>query len=328
MNLFNQPITLENHLHLDFSQELKEDIRRGLLAKQKRIPSKYFYDDQGSQLFEEICKTPEYYVTRTELELLESIAEDLMQGFQEGDLVELGSGAHWKIQRLLEATDSAQRQRLRYLPIDVSQEAIRVSSQALQRRFPDLAIHGHIADFTGNLIGLKQSRPLMMILFGSSIGNFEFDEARDFLRRVTADLTQEDRFLLSVDRVKPASVLHAAYNDQAGVTAAFNKNVLTVLNRQLEADFVLEDFAHKAFFNLEAERVEMHLVAQRPLRARVKHLDMEFEFAEGESIHTEISQKYSKESALALVQAAGLQLVRWYHAQDEWFSIMELQKAN
>ncbi|MDX2469159.1 MAG: L-histidine N(alpha)-methyltransferase [SAR324 cluster bacterium] len=327
MNLPDQTITLENHLTLDFSQDLKTDVLNGLSAKQKRLPSKYFYDDEGSRLFEDICKTPEYYVTRTELKLLESIAEDLMKDFTEGDLIELGSGAHWKIQRLLDATDSAQRRRMRYLPIDVSEDAIRQSSQALSKRFPDLLVRGHVADFTNRIAQIKEDRPQMMVLFGSSIGNFEFAEAKDFLAKVTSDLKLEDTFLLSVDRVKPTTVLNAAYNDQAGITAAFNKNVLSVINQQLDADFPLDDFDHKAFFNQEEERIEMHLVAKKSLKARINHLDQEFEFAEGETIHTEISQKYSKKSALKLVEAAGLKLVKWHHAKDEWFSIMELAKV-
>ena len=265
----NQSLTLENHLHLDFGETLKEDVRKGLSAKQKRLPSKYFYDEEGSKLFEDICQTPEYYVTRTELNLLESIAKEVMQDFQQGDLVELGSGAHWKIMRLLQVTEASQREQLRYLPVDVSEEAIRISSSALKEQFPDLKIHGMVGDFTRRQAPFKSEDPVLMILFGSSIGNFEFDEASQFLSQVTEGLKTEDRFLLSVDRVKPVSILNAAYNDSAGKTAAFNKNVLTVVNRHLDGDFCLDEFSHKAFFNEEEERVEMHLVAEQTIRARV-----------------------------------------------------------
>jgi len=327
MNNPNQSYIIENQLHLDFGETLKKDVRLGLSGDQKWLPSKYFYDEVGSELFEQICQTPEYYVTRTELELLESIAPEVMAGFPEGELVELGSGAHWKIQRLIDAATPAQRDQLCYRPVDVSEDAIRGASEALHQKFPNLKIRGLVQDFTKPETPFVSERPVMMVLFGSSIGNFGFEEASKFLAQVSAGLKPGDRFLLSVDRVKPLPVLHAAYNDQAGKTAAFNKNVLTVLNRHLEADFSLDDFGHHAFFNREDERVEMHLVAQRPVSAKVKDLGLDVNFEKGESIHTEISQKYSQASALSMVEKAGLELVQWYHAENEWFSIMELKKA-
>jgi len=323
----NQSFALENQLHLDFGETLKKDVRQGLAGQQKRLPSKYFYDQVGSELFEQICQTPEYYVTRTELKLLEQIAPQVMADFPQGSLVELGSGSHWKIEQLIRAVQPDQLKNLCYRPVDVSEDAVRLSSEALHQRFPELQIQGLVQDFTKPGAEFTSDLPVLMILFGSSIGNFEFHEAAQFLSQVTAGLKPEDRFLLSVDRVKPESVLHAAYNDQAGKTEAFNKNVLSVINRHLEADFALEDFGHHAFFNETFERVEMHLVAKKPVSALVKELDMDVQLEEGETIHTEISQKYTKRSALAMVHEAGLELVRWHHAENEWFSIMELRKV-
>ena len=321
-------LTVENHLEYNFQAELKTDVRNGLTGESKTLPSKYFYDERGSELFEDICRTPEYYVTRTELQLLEEIATQVMEGFDEGDLVELGSGSHWKIQRLFEAACPSTHSSLRYVPVDVSESALRLASEALLAEYPDIRIHGLVADFTRHLVHVPVERPLLVVLFGSSIGNFGTRAASGFLAHVAKRLKPNDRFLLSVDRVKDPEILNAAYNDSQGVTAAFNKNILRVINENLEADFSLNDFTHKAFFDEKTERVEMHLEANTPIRASIAALDMEVEMQQGETIHTEISQKYTRDSALEMVHGAGLELLRWHHGQNEWFSVMELQRRD
>jgi L-histidine Nalpha-methyltransferase len=317
-----------NCLEEDSSEDTGRDIVAGLRQPQKRLPSKYFYDDHGSWLFEQICGLPEYYLTRTELGILEHMAPEIMAFFAQapGDLVELGSGSNRKIKILLDAARGSGLTRLRYVPVDISESALKEACAELLELFPDLHILGLIADFTRHLEVLPRRRKLLTFL-GSTIGNFSREERLGFLKKVAASMNPEDRLLLGLDMLKPADIIEAAYNDDQGVTAEFNKNLLRNLNRSFNANFKVADFEHQAVFVEEKERVEMHLRATRPTSARIADLDLQVACRPGETIHTEICQKFSRERANRDFQQAGLAATRWFTDPQGWFSLVMLKKA-
>lgn len=317
-----------NCLIEDSSEDIGQDIVAGLSQPQKRLPSKYFYDAHGSWLFEQICGLPEYYLTRTELGILEHAAPEVLAFFAHasGDLVELGSGSNRKIRILLDAADGFGLSRLRYVPVDISESALREACAELLDLFPDLHILGIIADFTRHLEVLPRSRKLLTFL-GSTIGNFSRVERMMFLKNVAASMNSEDRLLLGLDMLKPAAVMEAAYNDGQGVTAEFNKNMLRHLNRAFNADFNMADFEHLAVFVEEKERVEMHLRATRQTGARIADLGLSLNCRPGETIRTEICQKFSRERANREFQQAGLEATRWFTDPEGWFSLVMLKRA-
>jgi dimethylhistidine N-methyltransferase len=281
----------------DFAQAM----RAALAERPRRIAPKYFYDAAGSALFDRICTLPEYYPTRTELALLDRHAPQIA-GFvgPHADIVEFGAGSATKVRVLLDAL----REPRRFSPIDISAEHLHAAAAQLQRDYPGLAVCPLAADFTQpfELPPLAGAHRRVGFFPGSSIGNFTPDEALAFLRRA-AGLLQGGGLLIGVDLVKDPALLHAAYNDAAGVTAAFNRNLLVRANRELQTDFVPEQFAHYAFYEPRARRIEMHLVSLCAQRVRLG--GDSFEFAEGESLHTENSYKYSVDGFQALAQRAG-----------------------
>jgi L-histidine Nalpha-methyltransferase len=316
-----------NYLTTGFLEALASDVAIGMRSKQKQIPSKYFYDDRGSMLFEEICRLPEYYPTRTELSILAESGGVLMDRFRGGDLVEIGSGANWKISRLIDAAGSPDGDGIRYVPVDVSESALIAAATDLLRMYPGLQVLGIIGDFTRDLYRIPNGREKIITFFGSTIGNFADPEACRVLKSVADVMRQGDRLLLGLDMVKPVPVLEAAYNDPAGITAEFNRNVLAVVNRELNANFDPQKFDHLAFFNEETEQIEMHLVAGEDMKVEIPALDMEVDFDRGETIHTEISRKFTRESADTLFAAAGLAVERWFTDRKGWFSLVELVRA-
>lgn len=310
------------------SEDTVRDIVAGLSQPQKRLPSKYFYDAYGSWLFEQICGLPEYYLTRTELGILEHAAPEIMAFFAQapGDLVELGSGSNRKIRVLLDAANGFVLSRLRYVPVDISESALKEACDELLELYSNLHILGIIADFTRHLEVLPRTRKLLTFL-GSTIGNFSRDERHGFLKKVAASMNPGDRLLLGLDMLKPVDIIEAAYNDGQGITAEFNKNLLRHLNRSFNADFNLADFEHQAVFVEEKERVEMHLRATRPTSARIADLDLNVACWPGETIHTEICQKFSRERANQDFQQAGLVPTRWFIDSQGWFSLVMLKKV-
>ncbi|MEJ2071737.1 MAG: L-histidine N(alpha)-methyltransferase [Syntrophobacterales bacterium] len=317
-----------NCLEEDSSEDTGRDIVAGLSQPQKRLPSKYFYDAYGSWLFEQICGLPEYYLTRTEFGILEHMAPEIMAFFAQasGDLVELGSGSNRKIRILLDAANGFGLSRLRYVPVDISESALKEACAELLELFPELHIWGIIADFTRHLEVLPRRRKLLTFL-GSTIGNFSSEERLGFLKKVAASMNPEDRLLLGLDMLKPADIIEAAYNDSQGVTAEFNKNMLRNLNRSFNADFNVADFEHQAVFVEEKERVEMHLRATRQTGARIADLDFNVACRPGETIRTEICQKFSREKANRDFKQAGLAATRWFTDPEGWFSLVVLKKA-
>jgi L-histidine N-alpha-methyltransferase len=313
-----------NYLDRSFDEKMSQDILGGLTADQKFIPCKYFYDSRGSRLFEMICDLPEYYLTRTELSILEEMGRVIMESFEEGDLVEMGSGANWKISKLIDGSDGAEGDNLRYIPVDVSKSALIAASDELIRKYPKLRVLGIVADFTCHMDLIPNDSSKLIILFGSTIGNFTEIEAQELLQSIADFMNPNDRFLIGLDTTKPREILEAAYNDSKGVTCEFNKNVLHVINRKFNANFDMEAFDHLAFYNPEKEQVEMHLVAKEKMKVEVADLDLSVNFEKGETIHTEICRKFSRESAMKMFSEANLSVQRWFSDPREWFSLVEL----
>jgi L-histidine N-alpha-methyltransferase len=307
-----------------YRKEIAKDVFNGLTAPQKFIPSKYFYDARGSELFDKICCLPEYYPTRTEMSILKHAAPAIMNSFEKGDLVELGSGANRKIRMLLDAAPEENLSQLRYVPVDVSKSALVEASEELLKIYPELEVLGIVADFTLHLDKIPSDRPRLLIFLGSTIGNFTDAGRRNFLRSTAAAMKPEDRFLIGFDMLKSKETLEAAYNDSMGITSKFNKNVLHVLNRELKANFNPSHFEHVAFFNEDKQRVEMHLQAKHKLEVTVDDLGVTVALDQHETIHTEVCGKFSKSSVEQLADESGLQIKQWVFDSREWFSLAEL----
>jgi L-histidine N-alpha-methyltransferase len=317
---------IANYLNGDHREKMINDILQGMIKTQKSIPSKYFYDARGSQLFEQICMTSEYYPTKTELSILDQSATAIMRFFSQegGDLVELGSGSNQKIRKLLDVMRPLKHGRIRYVPVDISDRSLLESATELLKDYDNLEILGVLADFTRHIEALPRGRKLITF-FGSTIGNLTEKEAVTFLRNVRAMMNPDDRFLLGMDMLKPIEILESAYNDGQGVTRDFNRNILTHINRELKSDFDPEDFDHLAFFDSRREQVEMHLRAKRTVNALIADLGLRVEIRKGDTIHTEICKKFSRESAGRLFQRAELSIARWFTDPRRWFSLVELQ---
>ena len=289
---------------------LLRDVAWGLSRPQKELPPKYFYDRRGSELFDEITRLPEYYLTRAERALLECWSAALMAGIRPRALVELGAGSADKTRLLLDAMVYAESGEL-YVPIDVSAEFLDESAAKLRDEYPTLGIEPLIGDISDPLdLPADLPEPAIIAFLGSTIGNFDPIAARALLRNVRRVMRPGDRFLLGADLRKNPSVIEAAYNDAQGVTAEFNLNVLRVLNRDLGADFDLDAFEHRAFYDRVLHRIEMHLVSTDDQTVRVPGVG-DVRFAGGESIRTEISCKYDRGSITEMLSAAGMQMDRW-----------------
>jgi dimethylhistidine N-methyltransferase len=288
---------------------LRDAVRRGLSARPKTLPCQFFYDAAGSRLFEQICALPEYYLTRTEDAILREHAAAMVIGWaQPPALIELGSGSSVKTQRLIAAM-LGQYGRLHYFPIDVSPTILEESAVALIRDFPRLRVTGFAADYREALAKLYThvDRPKIVLFLGSSLGNYDADDAVSLLRHVASGLGPRDRLLLGTDLAKDRETLEAAYDDAQGVTAAFNQNLLVRINRELGADFEIPSFTHQARYFPDRGRVEMHLVSARDQVVRIPDAELTVRFVTGESIHTENSHKYTIESLHALASESGFE---------------------
>lgn len=295
----------------------------GLGRARKTLPCKFFYDEAGSALFDAICQTPEYYPTRTELGILTSAAGDITDlAGRGGVLVEYGSGSSRKTRLLLDALAPAI-----YMPIDISREHMLAACRALAQDYPALHLMAVCADYTRplRLPAVARGGQRRLAFFpGSSIGNFAPLEALRFLKNVAQQLAADDGFLIGVDLKKDLAILHAAYNDAGGVTAAFNLNLLARCNRELGADFDLTAFAHRAFYNEAAGRIEMHLESTREQRVQVAGWD--FVFMPGETIHTENSYKYQPDEIRHLAVQAGFEPQRTWTDAGDLFAVLYLRR--
>jgi len=304
----------------DSGSTLAADVGRGLREVPKTLEPKHFYDDVGSTLFDMICDTPEYYVTRTEEALLEEIADEVIGETSPTALVELGSGAARKTRALLEAMQR-HHGRATYVPVDISEQALESSAAALLEDYDWLDIHGVVADFTQHLHRVPGAERRLIAFLGGTLGNFDRQGARGFLQGIRDAMTEGDSLLVGMDQVKQPAILHAAYNDAAGVTAAFNRNLLQVINRELSADFDVDAFEHVALYRPELQRIEMLLEARSAQSVTIEALGRQFDFGAGERVRTEISSKFTRESAEALFAAAGLTLRRWYTPENGYFAL-------
>ncbi len=302
---------------------LAEDVLDGLTRPSKELSPKYFYDERGSRLFEAITELPEYYPTRAERSILEARAREIVAATGAGELVELGSGTATKTRVLLDAMRDAGTLR-RYVPFDVDPVMVAESAQALGEAYPGLAVEGIAGDFDHDLPRIPEPLagvPRIVAFLGGTIGNLEPGSRRGFLRALAGLLRAEDRLLVGTDLVKDVDVLEAAYNDAAGVTAEFNRNVLHVLNRELGADFDPALFDHVAFYDPRHEWIEMRLRANRDCRVRIAALDLEIAFTRGEEMRTELSAKFTRERLESDLAAAGLELAVWMTDPEGRFAL-------
>jgi L-histidine N-alpha-methyltransferase len=317
------PFRLVDLLPEDLSAEFGRDVAAGLTAAPKRLSCRYFYDSEGSRLFEAICALPEYYLTRAETAILRDHVRDVAADFP-GDVtvIELGSGSAKKTRLLLEALRHGRRQ-VRYVPIDICRLVLEESAAELLRLFPGLDIVAVAAEYHEGLRQLRResSAPKLVLWLGSNMGNFERTAASVFLRRVRDTLQAGDRVLVGVDLRKDPTVLEAAYDDAAGVTAAFNRNLLARINRELDGNFDLSAFQHRALYDADQGRIEMYLVSTRSQRVSIGQLGLEVTFAAGEQVHTENSYKYSLPEMEAVAGAAGLCTERCWQDAEGRFSL-------
>ena len=303
-------------------QALAADVLDGLTKPFKELAPKYLYDARGSELFDAITEQPEYYPTGAELSILRRHADELIASTGAGELVELGAGASLKARVVLDAMRTAGTLR-RYIPLDVSEEVVARPAGELAADYPGLEVHGVVGDFERHLdhVGHAGDTPRLVALLGSTIGNFPPGTRRGVLREIASLLHEGDHLLLGTDLVKDPRVIEAAYNDAAGVTAEFNRNLLSVLNRELGADFPVENFAHVAFYDERHHWIEMRLRARRPCSVHLAEIDLRVEFAAGEELRTEISAKFTAPQVAEDLAAAGLARTRWLTDVYDRFAI-------
>lgn len=303
-------------------ESLHTDARNGLLQRPRSLPPKYFYDARGSGLFDRICDTPEYYLTRTENALLTGSARDIIRKTRPRYIVELGSGTARKTRHLLNACHS-ERCYSGYVPFDVCREVVVEAGERLVAAYPWLHVTGLIGDYQADLAWLPEMRgPRLFVFLGSTIGNLREEQALAFLSALRAVMGSGDGLLLGADRVKDPLVLHRAYNDKAGLTAEFNRNLLRVLNRELAGNFDLKGFHHHACYNPRDQQVEMYLVAKTPQRVTLSGLGCTLELDEGEAIHTEISRKFTLGGLDRLLADGGFRIDEHCQSEDGYFSLV------
>ena len=300
--------------------ELGADARRGLTSAPRTMPPKYLYDARGSELFDRITGLPEYYQTRTERGILERVAPLVVDRVRPTVLIEFGSGSALKTRVLLGEMRRAGRLE-GYGMLDVSEAASRSAAAELIRDYPGLHIECVVTDFEHDQPLPYEGHRRLLAFLGSTIGNFEAGAARDFLRDVAGRMQQEDAFLIGFDLVKDVETLLRAYDDAQGVTAEFNRNLLRVMNRELDAGFDLDQFEHAVRYDEREARIEMHLVSRTNQTVRLDALDLEVSFAPGESIRTELSHKYTRRSVETLLEDAGLALDLWETDPDSLFAL-------
>ena len=305
----------------------QEEILQRLSGQPRSISPKYFYNKDGSELFESITELEEYYPTRTEKSILSGIVENLKIGFQALNIVELGSGDPSKIMLLLRQLPDDLLQGIHYYPMDISHSALTSSVSKLAESFPQVRVTAILTDFFRQLDKLPRVENRLICFLGSTVGNFDPDELRSFMTRLGAEMDDGDHLLLGLDMVKDPKILHRAYNDSRQITAAFNKNILNVVNEIAETSFDPAGFEHHAFYNDKEKRVEMHLRALRDQVIRVNGSQATLEFREGDTIHTENSYKFRKEDIARIGQYAELTPLSVFTDARDWFSLVLFGRA-
>jgi L-histidine Nalpha-methyltransferase len=315
-----EQVTIDVHLSDGALASLPDDVRRGLGSTPKTLPPKYFYDARGSELFEQITELPEYYPTRAEQSVLDEVAAEIVADVDPQELVELGPGSARKTHALLDPMMAAGG--CRYVPVDVSESAVMESAARLAETYDGLEIHGVVGDFERHLDRIPRSGHRRLIAFlGGTIGNLDREQRQQMLRILAASLGPDDRLLIGTDLVKDREQLEAAYNDSAGVTAEFNRNVLHVLNANLGADLSPDRFEHVAFYDENGRWIEMRLRSLEDHSVRIDALDMNVRFERGEEIRTEISCKFTRHTLAREYSDAGLRMVSWHTDADGLFAL-------
>ena len=304
------------------TSSLRQDLLQGLFTDQKMLPSKYFYDEKGMQIFDQICQSDEYYLTRAENRMLESKATEIVAFVRPGNIIELGSGSSDKIYFFLDACDQ-QNICCKYWPLDVCEEALVTMSGVLKEKYPWLHVNALVGDYSVGLedIDFPQSGQNLALFMGSTIGNLTHDQAVSFLSRLRALIGSGSRLLVGMDRVKDVETLHAAYNDSQGLTARFNMNILEVINRRMGADFDMGKFEHCALYNQSKNQIEMYLVSKEEQRVYFEGLGQHLELGQDESIRTEISRKFSDNEIESLFVESGFVFEEHYVSDDGYFSL-------
>jgi L-histidine N-alpha-methyltransferase len=310
----------------DLRAALRSDAARGLRSTPKDIPPKWFYDTRGSQLFDDITRLPEYYPTRRERAILVERAADIATITRAGTLVELGSGTSDKTRILLDALRAAGTI-TRFVPFDVSEQTLRDAAAAVHRDYPGLAVHAVVGDFEHHLGSIPGGGRRVVAFLGGTIGNLLPSARAEFLLDIAKGLALDDHLLLGLDLVKNVDRLEAAYDDAQGVTAEFNKNVLTVMNRELDADFDVTRFEHVAVFDRTHSRIEMRLRAIDAHAVEVRALGLAVPFAAGEEMRTEVSAKFTREQITEELETAGMQLAQWWTDPDGDFALLLARPA-
>lgn len=304
----------------DIERALRADVHRGLTAQPKELPPKWFYDDGGCELFDAITRLPEYYPTETERAILRANAAEIAKVSAADTLVELGSGTSDKTRTLLDAM-AGSGQLARFVPFEVNEATLRAAADQIADGYPGIDVHAVVGDFEHHLSELPVVGRRMVAFLGSTIGNFAPTERKEFFADLTSTMQPGDSLLLGTDLVKDVGRLERAYDDSQGVTAEFNKNVLHVVNRELDATFDVDAFEHVAFFDRDEEWIEMRLQSRADQHVRVDALDLEVAFAAGEQMRTEISAKFRREGVEAELASAGLRLDRWMTDPDADFAL-------
>ena len=315
---------IKNYLPHIGAERASQEIIEGLKAEQKYISSKFFYDKEGSELFERITNLKEYYPTRLEKEILSAMGNKLDIDFSDLSVVELGSGDHSKIRLLLDQIPKDKLPTIKYIPVDISQSAIESAIKNLTHEFSNLKVEAIVADFMHQLDMIPKSKKRLFCFFGSTIGNLTTKEIEEFMNLIGSEMKEGDMLLLGMDMVKETSVLERAYNDESLITEKFNKNILNVANRLADTNFNCDDFDHIAFFNEEKNRIEMHLKAKKDGVIATKFGSIKFK--KNETIHTENSYKFKREHIDLIGEWAGLNIERVFSDKNGWFSLVHYKK--
>ncbi|MEM8675178.1 MAG: L-histidine N(alpha)-methyltransferase [Cyanobacteria bacterium P01_G01_bin.67] len=326
--------SVNNRLDIDYlldpqliEQDDIQDVIQGLRQTPKVIPARYFYDAQGSQLFEAICQLPEYYPTRTEASILQQNAASIIRQTKVVELVELGSGSSTKTRYLLDAHTKNANTPLYYVPVDVSDSILQESAENLLADYPQLKIQGKVATYSQALAQLAVSSfgKRIIIFLGSSIGNFNSAECDRFINQVTLALNPGDFFLLGIDLQKPVAILEIAYNDAQGITAKFNLNMLQHLNHRFSGNFKLDLFKHQAIYNQTQQQIEMYLISQQEQTVSLDSLHLTINLAKDEKILTEISRKFNLETMEKYLGDRNLNIIQSYTDDQQWFGLLLCQ---
>lgn len=304
----------------------KKEIIDGLQSYPKYISSKFFYDEQGSELFEKITLLDEYYPTRTEKKIISSVSSNLDIDFENLNIVELGSGDSTKISLLLNQIDSKTLETINYFPVDISQSAIKKSAKELSNKFELNSITGIVADFVHQLHLIPKNGKRLFCFFGSTIGNFDSAQINEFVSLLSDAMQVGDYLLIGMDMHKDIGVIEPAYNDSEGVTALFNKNILNVVNKLINSDFNTSDFDHYAYYNTSKNRIEMHLKAKNDVEVMIDSSGNKIFISKGETIHTENSHKFTSDDILNFANQEKLNIQRILTDENKWFSLVHYCK--